>query len=43
MVCKGVYMDGHERDDVVDYWNNSFLPALKEFLRSGCQSSKAWR
>ena len=26
-----VYMDGHERDDVVDYRNNSFLPALKEF------------
>ena len=31
MVRKGVYMDGHERDDVVDYRNNSFLPALKEF------------
>ena len=31
VVRKGVYMDGHERDDVVDYRNNSFLPALKEF------------
>ena len=31
MVCKGVYMDGHERQDVVDYWNKVFLPAIKEF------------
>ena len=31
MVHKGVYIDGHERDDVVDYWNNIFLPALKYF------------
>ena len=31
VVHKGVYIDGHERDDVVDYWNNIFLPALKDF------------
>ena len=24
-------MDGHERQDVVDYWNKNFLPAIKEF------------
>ena len=24
-------MDGHEREDVVEYWNKVFLPALKEF------------
>jgi len=30
-VRKGVYMDGHERQDVVDYRNKVFLPALKEF------------
>lgn len=28
---KGVYMDGHERADVVEYRNNIFLPAMKEF------------
>jgi len=31
VVQKCVYMDGHEREDVVDYWNKVFLPALKEF------------
>ena len=31
VVQKGVYMDGHERQDVVDYRNKVFLPALKEF------------
>jgi len=31
VVRKGVYMDGHEREDVVDYRNKVFLPALKEF------------
>ena len=31
-------MDGHERDDVVDYRNNSFLPALthREPCGKGC-------
>ena len=24
-------MDGHEQEDVVDYWNKVFLPVLKEF------------
>ena len=24
-------MDGHEREDMVDYWNNALLPAVKEF------------
>jgi len=24
-------MDGHEREDVVDYWNKVFLPVPKEF------------
>jgi len=28
---KSVYMDGHEQEDVVDYWNKVFLPVLKEF------------
>jgi hypothetical protein len=31
VVRKGVYMAGHEREDVVDYWNKVFLPALKGF------------
>ena len=31
VVRKGVYMDGHEREDVVEYRNKVFLPALKEF------------
>ena len=25
---KGVYMDGHERPDVVQYWVNTFLPLM---------------
>ena len=25
---KGVYMDGHERLDVVQYWVNTFLPLM---------------
>ncbi|KIN98817.1 hypothetical protein M404DRAFT_16577 [Pisolithus tinctorius Marx 270] len=25
---KGVYMDGHEREDVVNYWRDVFLPAM---------------
>ncbi|CDO77934.1 hypothetical protein BN946_scf184610.g1 [Trametes cinnabarina] len=28
---KGVYMDGHERKDVVQYRNNVFLPRMAEF------------
>jgi len=28
---KGVYMDGHERPDVVAYRNNEFLPAMLAF------------
>jgi hypothetical protein len=28
VVQKGVYMDGHDRDNVVEYWNKVFLPAI---------------
>jgi hypothetical protein len=28
---KGVYMDGHERPDVVEYREKAFLPKMKEF------------
>jgi hypothetical protein len=31
VVRKGVYMDGHERIDVVEYRNNIFLPAIAQF------------
>lgn len=31
VVRKGVYMDGHEREDVVKYRQNIFLPAMREF------------
>lgn len=31
VVRKGVYMDGHERADVVEYRNNIFLPAIAQF------------
>ena len=30
---KGVYMDGHERDDVVKYRNEIFLPLMEEYER----------
>ncbi|KAF8579342.1 hypothetical protein K439DRAFT_1654601 [Ramaria rubella] len=30
-LCKGVYMDGHEREDVVKYQNDIFLPAMAKF------------
>lgn len=30
---KGVYMDGHERPDVVEYRNNVFLPKMAEYER----------
>ena len=32
-VKKGVYMDGHERPDVVEYRNNVFLPLMASFER----------
>ena len=31
MLRKGVYMDGHERPDVVDYWVKSFLPLMAQY------------
>ena len=31
VVRKGVYMDGHERDDVVKYRNEVFLPAMARY------------
>jgi hypothetical protein len=31
IVWKGVYMDGHERNDVVEYRNKVFLPAIAQF------------
>ena len=31
VVRKGVYMDGHEREDVVKYRNEIFLPAMEKF------------
>lgn len=33
LVKKGVYMDGHERFDVVHYRNEEFLPAMLKFER----------
>ncbi|KAI9448581.1 hypothetical protein H4582DRAFT_1796117, partial [Lactarius indigo] len=30
-IRKGVYMDGHERDDVVKYRQESFLPTMKKY------------
>ena len=30
---KGVYMDGHERDDVVQYCNEVFLPLMAKYER----------
>jgi hypothetical protein len=32
-VRKGVYVDGHERDDVVEYRSTKFIPKWKEFER----------
>ncbi|KAF9439839.1 hypothetical protein P691DRAFT_784600 [Macrolepiota fuliginosa MF-IS2] len=29
IVRKGVYMDGHKRDNVVEYWNTVFLPKME--------------
>lgn len=34
---KGVYMDGHERVDVVEYREKIFLPKMKEFKRRMAQ------
>lgn len=33
VIRKGVYMDGHERDDVIKYRSEVFLPKMKEFER----------
>jgi len=33
VVQKGVYIDGHERQDVVDYQKNVFIPRWKELER----------
>ena len=30
---KGVYMDGHERKDVKEYWDDVFLPLMASFER----------
>jgi hypothetical protein len=38
-VKKGVYMDGHERLDIVEYQNNAFLPLMASFERRMVQ----WR
>jgi hypothetical protein len=34
---KGVYMDGHERLNVVEYQNNVFLPLMASFERRMAQ------
>jgi hypothetical protein len=33
IIRKGVYMDGHEREDVVKYRNEIYLPAMLKFER----------
>ena len=33
VIRKGVYMDGHERDDVIKYRSEVFLPKMKEYER----------
>ena len=33
VIRKGVYMDGHEREDVVKYQNEVYLPKMQEFDR----------
>ncbi|THU76463.1 hypothetical protein K435DRAFT_704834 [Dendrothele bispora CBS 962.96] len=40
LVKKGVYMDGHERSDVVRYRQDKFLPAMLEFER--CMTKYVW-
>ncbi|EDR06922.1 uncharacterized protein LACBIDRAFT_299287 [Laccaria bicolor S238N-H82] len=30
-VKKGIYMDGHEHADIVEYCQNNFLPAMAKF------------
>jgi hypothetical protein len=32
-VKKGVYMDGHERPDIVKYRNSEFLPLMASYKR----------
>ncbi|RPB20084.1 hypothetical protein L211DRAFT_870918 [Terfezia boudieri ATCC MYA-4762] len=39
-VQKGVYVDGHERDDVIAYRQNIFLPQMDEIYSSG--SLRQW-
>ena len=34
MMKKGVYMDGHERDDVKAYRKDVFLPKMAEYERA---------
>ncbi|KAJ3004691.1 hypothetical protein NUW54_g4694 [Trametes sanguinea] len=34
---KGVYMDGHERPDVVEYRQDTFLPLMAEYERRMCR------
>jgi hypothetical protein len=31
VVRKGVYMNGHEREDVIKYWQEVFLPVMARF------------
>ena len=31
LIKKGVYMDGHEHEDVIKYQNDFFLPAMAKF------------
>jgi hypothetical protein len=31
---KGVYMDGHEREDVREYRNKKFLPLMAEYKKA---------
>ncbi|KAI6145546.1 hypothetical protein BKA82DRAFT_4357635 [Pisolithus tinctorius] len=31
VIQKGVYMDGHEHDDVVEHWKNVFLPQMEGY------------
>ena len=33
VVQKGVYMDGHEQDDVVKYRKDIFLPVMQDYER----------
>ena len=37
MLKKGVYMDGHKRPDVVEYWKNMFLPLMALYKKNMVQ------